>query len=481
MNKNAQLLNVKVVPFQPNEIDLLTVSSNDISETTFIGNMVDLINASGLDASSIKSSILKKEAYQKGDSSAESVIQIKPFSQVKAISIASESMTKIAKSLEVNAEVRTGKMVPFFSGGISAKYGESSEATVNSQYYKGITEIVKFTHNLNSNHADANDLKPLINNNVLKDIDDERKSAKAIFSKYGTHMIASCGIGGRIEINATSESKGLVESKDLKIAIDAACAYASGSASTNITKIQESIVTDSKITAFSTGGNVDIGGKLSYSTIASLLTSWNTSINRKEDLGISGASKYIAIWEFCSNATRKTELENAFYDICASREADLNQYSVKATPLEVGATYQIVNVKSGKVMGVYERANVDRTGVLQLAEPNSTPHVCKAWRLEKVGDKYGFCFVSSGKYLDVEGGSRNDWAKLQLFAPNNTVAQQFDLRYISGSNCYNIVNVNSGKAVDIAGGETATRCSIVQYQVHAEESERWRLYKLVTS
>ncbi|MCI1665504.1 MAG: RICIN domain-containing protein [Atopobiaceae bacterium] len=77
--------------------------------------------------------------------------------------------------------------------------------------------------------------------------------------------------------------------------------------------------------------------------------------------------------------------------------------------------------------------------------------------------------VSTGKVLDVAGGSTDNGATVQLYASNNTTAQKFRL-VSQGSGVYYLVSARSGKYLDV---DTTTNEKIQQWAGPSGDSMRW--------
>jgi hypothetical protein len=82
----------------------------------------------------------------------------------------------------------------------------------------------------------------------------------------------------------------------------------------------------------------------------------------------------------------------------------------------------------------------------------------------------------SGKCLDVQGSSTADQAQLQQSACNNETSQQWRLDYL-GNTYYDLINRNSDKALEVAGGPSATQdsASIQQSSWAHAANQQWRI------
>ena len=74
--------------------------------------------------------------------------------------------------------------------------------------------------------------------------------------------------------------------------------------------------------------------------------------------------------------------------------------------------------------------------------------------------------------VDVPGGSAADSTAIQLYSGNSSKAQQFTFtRQSDGS--YEIVNVNSGKALDVRNGVAENNAIVQQYSRNNSQPQRW--------
>ena len=74
--------------------------------------------------------------------------------------------------------------------------------------------------------------------------------------------------------------------------------------------------------------------------------------------------------------------------------------------------------------------------------------------------------------VDIPGGSAADSTAIQLYSGNGSKAQQFTFtRQSDGS--YEIVNVNSGKALDVRNGVAENNAIVQQYSRNNSQAQRW--------
>ncbi|TKB79581.1 MAG: hypothetical protein E8D45_03900 [Nitrospira sp.] len=84
---------------------------------------------------------------------------------------------------------------------------------------------------------------------------------------------------------------------------------------------------------------------------------------------------------------------------------------------------------------------------------------------------------NSGKCFDNAGGVKNDGANLQQFTCHGGLNQQWELKAVTG-NMVEIVNKNSGKCLDVAGGSKNDGANVQQFGCHGGSNQRWTMTAL---
>lgn len=146
-------------------------------------------------------------------------------------------------------------------------------------------------------------------------------------------------------------------------------------------------------------------------------------------------------------------------------------------------TFTLVSKKSGHALDV-SNACVDNGNNIQQCIVNGTP--AQRFNLEDMEVKPGTQTLANGTYaisskldvnmlLDVQSASVLSGANIQLYHRNDTVAQVFSLTYKDGF--YTIINPNSGKALDVAGGVRAyySGANLQQYTPNGTDAQKWRI------
>lgn len=90
------------------------------------------------------------------------------------------------------------------------------------------------------------------------------------------------------------------------------------------------------------------------------------------------------------------------------------------------------------------------------------------------GDYYIVSDLNNVKSLDVASASKANGAKVQLYQPNMTAAQQWSISY--GDDGYaTITNVASGKVLDVASASTTNGTKVQQYASNNSRAQKWAI------
>lgn len=83
------------------------------------------------------------------------------------------------------------------------------------------------------------------------------------------------------------------------------------------------------------------------------------------------------------------------------------------------------------------------------------------------------CSFSPESVIDVQGGSWDPRANIQLWKSNGTMAQAFLFRYVEAAGAYEITNAKSEMALDVQGGLMSSGVNVQQYVPNSTEAQRW--------
>ena len=134
---------------------------------------------------------------------------------------------------------------------------------------------------------------------------------------------------------------------------------------------------------------------------------------------------------------------------------------------------------SGKVDGISGNVDMNAFGNKEYANGGSSNDLQAAIDVRKMtavtipnGNYYVNVRSKVASSVDIPSGSAADSTAIQLYSGNSSKAQQFTFtRQSDGS--YEIVNVNSGKALDVRNGVAENNAIVQQYSRNNSQAQRW--------
>lgn len=134
---------------------------------------------------------------------------------------------------------------------------------------------------------------------------------------------------------------------------------------------------------------------------------------------------------------------------------------------------------SGKVGGISGNVDMNAFGNKEYVNGGSSNDLQAAIDVRKMtavtipnGNYYINVRSKVASSVDIPGGSAADSTAIQLYSGNSSKAQQFTFtRQSDGS--YEIVNVNSGKALDVRNGVAENNAIVQQYSRNNSQAQRW--------
>lgn len=134
---------------------------------------------------------------------------------------------------------------------------------------------------------------------------------------------------------------------------------------------------------------------------------------------------------------------------------------------------------SGKVDGISGNVDMNAFGNKEFVNGGSSNDLQAAIDVRKMtavtipnGNYYINVRSKVTSSVDIPGGSAADSTAIQLYSGNGSKAQQFTFtRQSDGS--YEIVNVNSGKALDVRNGVAENNAIVQQYSRNNSQAQRW--------
>ena len=134
---------------------------------------------------------------------------------------------------------------------------------------------------------------------------------------------------------------------------------------------------------------------------------------------------------------------------------------------------------SGKVDGISGNVDMNAFGNKEFVNGGSSNDLQAAIDVRKMtavtipnGSYYINVRSKVASSVDIPDGSAADSTAIQLYSGNGSKAQQFTFtRQSDGS--YEIVNVNSGKALDVCNGVAENNAIVQQYSRNNSQAQRW--------
>lgn len=128
---------------------------------------------------------------------------------------------------------------------------------------------------------------------------------------------------------------------------------------------------------------------------------------------------------------------------------------------------------SGHINGISGSVDMNAFGSKNYAQDSSVIDVRKM-PVVSVPDGNYFINLHSkvSSSVDIPGASGTDSTAIQLYSGNGSKAQQFTFTKQSDGS-YVIINVNSGKALDVRNGAAGNNAVVQQYSANGTNAQRW--------
>lgn len=128
---------------------------------------------------------------------------------------------------------------------------------------------------------------------------------------------------------------------------------------------------------------------------------------------------------------------------------------------------------SGQINGISGNVDMNAFGNKTYAQNSASIDVRKMSAVSiPNGDYYINVRSKVASSVDIPGASGTDSTAIQLYSGNGSKAQQFTFTKQSDGS-YVIMNVNSGKALDVRNGAAGNNAVVQQYSANGTNAQRW--------
>ncbi|WP_330327824.1 RICIN domain-containing protein [Streptomyces pseudovenezuelae] len=147
----------------------------------------------------------------------------------------------------------------------------------------------------------------------------------------------------------------------------------------------------------------------------------------------------------------------------------------QAATVDGNAYYELVSVRSGKVLDVNGFSTADGTRIQQWTDQNTAN---QQWKLKSAGDGYyELVNRNSGKVLGVKGNSTAQGVAAEQQTDSSATSQEWKIGEVSGSDAVTFTSRRSGQVLDVSGGSTADGATVIQYPGRGSTNQQWKLRK----
>jgi ricin-type beta-trefoil lectin protein len=116
---------------------------------------------------------------------------------------------------------------------------------------------------------------------------------------------------------------------------------------------------------------------------------------------------------------------------------------------------------------------IDSPGPVPASATAPTPHTAAI-------SGYNLINMNSGKCLDVEFGGQFDFNAVDQYTCHNDPIKMWNLTYVSSADAYMLANANSGKCLDVEFGGRFDFNAVDQYTCSPDPIKLWKLNNVST-
>ncbi|WP_410789620.1 RICIN domain-containing protein [Kribbella sp. C-35] len=151
------------------------------------------------------------------------------------------------------------------------------------------------------------------------------------------------------------------------------------------------------------------------------------------------------------------------------------QQDSQAATVDGNAYYQLVSVRSSKVLDVNGFSTADGARIQQWTDQHTAN---QQWKLRSTGNGYyELVNRNSGKVLGIAGSSTANVAAAEQQTDSPSTAQEWKIGEVSGSDAVTFINRKSGQLLDVSGNSTAQGAAVIQFPGTGGTNQQWKLVK----
>ncbi|MGL4985875.1 MAG: MAC/perforin domain-containing protein [Treponemataceae bacterium] len=214
-------------------------------------------------------------------------------------------------SLEVGVAAKYG----VFKGDIKTNFNKAEELKAENSYVKSHLNIRTDRVSIDESLHSVESLRPYLTAGFKDDM--VNLSAKGIIDKYGTHVLDSINLGGRLQLNWEYHNTSNLSKQNIQVAVNASVSFVKTNASISLTKEAKQFNENSSLYTVALGGEhrADIGGSLdsavkAYEGWAKTVPSNPTFI---EAFKLVEREEFkTGIWLFAPDEAKRTAIKNEY-------------------------------------------------------------------------------------------------------------------------------------------------------------------------
>lgn len=319
------------------------------------------------------------------------------------------------------------------SGSAKVTKEKNERYSYSNKYSFARVDIIKRVKRLYLDIMDANDLIPYLSSAFINNLN--KMTPEQFVEEYGIHVLLDISIGGRLQFNYRSVITGTANNTEKKKIVEAGAKNsigifgASGSDSHETTEIdnlnKKNSNWDVQISYYggtNSGLNYSLKSNEGLADVQFNKTQWEESVNdRNAALVDINWNKTFPIYEFISDATKKTQIKKAVENYLEGKKLqtmdlipmyalfDLNVYDcLYTTNLKEYLNYPTNNVtKHGTSFYVFKNQEPNTIPIYRVYDANGHDHIY----IVKGGETELNQYLSWTQYEGIEG---------YVYSPNKT-------------------------------------------------------------